>query len=302
MDDGGTADGGADTSATQTFVIIVIPVNDPPVCADGSATTDEDVAVTIRLQASDVDDTVLDYLLVGPPSNGTVTLAGDQATYAPNPNYSGPDSFTFRVADPAGSLSPVCTVRITVRPVGGAPVAVIDISPLADLGPSVPGLNVIASGNGTACVTLDGSQSSSGDDTAPDSLGFVWVVDGVLVAEGAVAEVCLEVGSREITLLVDNGGSIGQSTVVLEVLTAAEATEELVLQVNNSVIERGNKRPFLASLKATIASFDRGNSTSGMNLLGAFQIKVRAQVRKGNPEIAAVWIRIAQEIIDAMKP
>jgi hypothetical protein len=67
------------------------------------------------------------------------------------------------------------------------------------------------------------------------------------------------------------------------------------------VIERGNKRPFLATLKAACAAFDRGSYVAAINnLQKAFQNKVRAQVGKGNPDVAEEWIRIAQEIIDAI--
>ena len=41
-DDGGVENGGQDTSASQTFVITVNPVNDPPSAEDDSATFDED--------------------------------------------------------------------------------------------------------------------------------------------------------------------------------------------------------------------------------------------------------------------
>ena len=90
------------------------------------------------------------------------------------------------------------------------------------------------------------------------------------------------------------------STETVEVITAGEAVDLLVALVNDSSIERKNKRPFIASLKAAGASFDRGNNTSAINQLHAFQNKVRAQIGKTNPAEAAKWIRLAQSIIDAV--
>ena len=52
-DDGGTANGGDDTSAAVTFTITVNAVNDPPTAGDDSATTDEDDAVTVNVVAND---------------------------------------------------------------------------------------------------------------------------------------------------------------------------------------------------------------------------------------------------------
>jgi hypothetical protein len=70
--------------------------------------------------------------------------------------------------------------------------------------------------------------------------------------------------------------------------------------VDASVIERKNKRPFLATLKTAAAAFDRGSNGSALNRLDhAFQNKVRAQISKKNPDVGDLWISIVQEIIAA---
>jgi hypothetical protein len=49
------------------------------------------------------------------PQNGTVSVGTDGSfIYNPVHNYTGPDSFTYKVTDPAG-LSDVATVNITVN-------------------------------------------------------------------------------------------------------------------------------------------------------------------------------------------
>jgi hypothetical protein len=70
--------------------------------------------------------------------------------------------------------------------------------------------------------------------------------------------------------------------------------------VDDSNIERKSKRPFIASLKAAAASFDRGNNTAAINQLHAFQNKVRAQVGPANPAAAAQWIRLVQAIVNTV--
>jgi len=96
--------------------------NEPPVAYGQSVTTDEDTSVSITLSATDVDGDSLTYSIVDIPSNGTVALLDNMATYTPATNYNGADSFTFKAND--GTVdSNTATVSITVTPVNDAPVA-----------------------------------------------------------------------------------------------------------------------------------------------------------------------------------
>jgi hypothetical protein len=54
----------------------------------------------------------------------------------------------------------------------------------------------------------------------------------------------------------------------------------------------------IATLKASAASFERGNPISAINQLEAFQNKVRAQLGRTQPALADQLIRAAQELID----
>ena len=118
-------DGSVD-SAPATFSLTVTPVNDAPVAIPQALTTDEDVALPIILAGTDVDSSALTYAIVTPPANGTLTPQGGDPrvyTYTPALDYSGSDSFTFRLNDGALDSAPA-TVAITVRPINDAPVAV----------------------------------------------------------------------------------------------------------------------------------------------------------------------------------
>ena len=112
-------------SNTASVSITVTPVNDAPVAADQSASTAEDTAKDITLTATDVDSDNLIYIIVDQPTHGSVSLADAVATYTPDLNYNGSDSFTFKAND--GVLdSEIAVVTITVTPVNDAPVAVAD--------------------------------------------------------------------------------------------------------------------------------------------------------------------------------
>jgi len=115
-------------SNVATMMIDVHAVNDAPVANDQSVQTDEDVQVAIALTGSDVENSALTYSIVTPPSNGTLSVItpgpnnSGSVTYTPNPNYYGPDSFTFKAYD-GGLYSLPATVSLTVKPVNDAPVA-----------------------------------------------------------------------------------------------------------------------------------------------------------------------------------
>jgi len=42
---------------------------------------------------------LLAFNVTDDPTSGTVTISGDKATYTPNANYYGSDSFTFEAVD-----------------------------------------------------------------------------------------------------------------------------------------------------------------------------------------------------------
>jgi hypothetical protein len=104
------------------------PSNQPPVANDGTATTREDEVVTITITAFDADSAA-GTVAVTDPQHGTlgpvipVAPFAWQVLYIPDANFSGVDSFTFKVTDDGGLESNVATVSITVIPVNDAPVA-----------------------------------------------------------------------------------------------------------------------------------------------------------------------------------
>lgn len=123
------ANDGATNGNTATVSITIRPVNDAPVAANDSYSTDEDTALngaTVLGNDTDVDGNTLSAILVAGPSHGSLTLNGNGTfVYTPTGNYNGSDSFTYKAKD--GSLdSNTATVNITIRPVNDAPVAVND--------------------------------------------------------------------------------------------------------------------------------------------------------------------------------
>lgn len=101
-------------AAPATVFIAVGARNDAPVCDSGSFTMYEDTELTKPLVARDVDDEDLDFAIEAEPAHGTLTIDADAAmfTYAPDPDYFGPDAFRISAHD--GSTSSV-PARIDVE-------------------------------------------------------------------------------------------------------------------------------------------------------------------------------------------
>ncbi|HWT00723.1 MAG TPA: Ig-like domain-containing protein [Pyrinomonadaceae bacterium] len=116
------ANDGALDSYPATISVTVTPVNDAPTAHNQIVATGEDTARAITLAGSDVDGDGLNSVIVSGPSHGTLSGSGLNLVYTPAANYSGDDSFSFKVNDGSAD-SNVATVRIQVSPVNDAPVA-----------------------------------------------------------------------------------------------------------------------------------------------------------------------------------
>ena len=123
-DNGGVANGGVDTSAAQTFIITVNPVDDFPTASGDTATVAEDAPATVIDVLNNDNDPEGDAIAitnVTQPANGTVVNNGTDITYQPDANYCGTDSFTYEIN--GGSSA---TVSVDVTCADDAPVAVDD--------------------------------------------------------------------------------------------------------------------------------------------------------------------------------
>jgi len=91
--------------------------NTPPTGVNDSATTNQEVAVTIDVLDNDIDPDVGDMLsvsAVAQGASGTVTNNGTNVTYTPSTGFSGSDNFTYTVSDGNGGFD-TATVNVTVN-------------------------------------------------------------------------------------------------------------------------------------------------------------------------------------------
>ena len=86
-------------TVSQTWIVEVSNVNRAPVAQDIQIRTDENVGVDIALIASDEDNDPLTFSIMDQPLHGSVVIEGNIATYTPNEDYAGIDSFTYKAFD-----------------------------------------------------------------------------------------------------------------------------------------------------------------------------------------------------------
>lgn len=154
----------------ETSIEAGINGNNPPATANQFATTDEDVASNIVLDAvSPLLSPTFSYTIVNGPANGVLSGSGPSFTYTPAQDSHGPDSFTFKVNDGSND-SNTSTVNITVNPVNDMPLA--------------NGQAVATNSNTAVAISLTGSDL----ETAPAELVFEVTVSplhGTLSGTGA---------------------------------------------------------------------------------------------------------------------
>lgn len=112
-------DGAGATAQPAMATITVVPgggtTNQAPVCPDMSVFVEKNGSIPLFGRCVDPDG---DPLLYEPPSlppNGSLTFpTGDSAIYTPDPDYVGPDSFTYRARDDHNVFATPGTVSIQV--------------------------------------------------------------------------------------------------------------------------------------------------------------------------------------------
>ena len=91
----------------------VNPFTNHPTADDQNVTLSLNDSLIITLTGSDPDNVSIDFEIVSNPSNGIIELSGGQATYTPNTDFIGFDSFSFKSFN-GTKYSPSAIVNIQV--------------------------------------------------------------------------------------------------------------------------------------------------------------------------------------------
>jgi Bacterial Ig domain len=177
---------------------------------DDSADGQEDGPLTIDVVGNDQvpsGDGPLTVQSVSGAQHGRTTVSDNRVLYQPAPDYHGPDTFTYTVADARGATSSA-TVHVTLAPVDDKPEAVDDAVTITDgaattidvvandrgLGDGVKNVAVVqAPAHGTADVTPEQriTYTPAGGFTGNDTLQYrVTDTDG----ESSTAKLAVTIG------------------------------------------------------------------------------------------------------------
>jgi hypothetical protein len=248
MDDGGTANGGVDTSAPQTFIINVTPVNDEPSFAAGpDQVVDEDAGAQVvspwatAISAGPPDESGQSLTFnIGNDNNALFTVqpavsATGVLSYTTAPNANGVANVTLNLMDNGGTAnggddsSPDQAFTITVNAVNDAPVN------------TVPGAQ---------SVNEDGLLAFSGP--ALISVADIDIAAGNLTLDLSVNDGTLDVTAAGAAVVNNNG-------------TAAVQIDGTIADVNATLASLGYSpaMDFNGADTLSVSSDDNGNSGSG---------------------------------------
>ena len=105
-----------------TVLISISPSDDNPNSKDMNVILDEDIITDIQLDIDEYDGDQISVSIIDQPQNGSLALSGSIATYTPNENYFGSDSFTYEAVDSNEKrIQNVATVTLTINPINDPP-------------------------------------------------------------------------------------------------------------------------------------------------------------------------------------
>jgi hypothetical protein len=279
---------GSNNSNTSTVSITINPVNDVPVAASQSVTTNSNTAVSITLAGTDVETAPAELIfeITAAPSHGTLSGSGAGLSYTPVLNYSGPDSFKFTVRDTGdGSAGPATSAEATVSITVNDTVAPTITAPA--------NVTVNTGAGATTCGTVV-NDAALGNATAADNSGSVNVVRSGVPAGNVFA-----VGTTTVTYTAtDNAGNSAQATQTVTVIdnTAPAITAPAPVTVNAGLIATAPVPNFVAS---TIATDNCGSVTLSQSPLagttvglGTHVITITATDSAGNTSTATTTFTV----------
>ena len=170
QDDGGGTN--LDTVA-RTLTVNVISVNDAPIGANNTVTTNEDTAVSVVLSGADPDGDTITTMVVTQPQRGTLTGNPPNLTYTPNKDVNGTDSFSYKTND--GKLdSPLAIVTINITPVNDAPVLNVPGAQTVNEGQTLTFTLTATDVDAGQTITFSSSNLPQGATLNPATGAFSW--------------------------------------------------------------------------------------------------------------------------------
>ena len=240
-----TDDGEGALTATQTFTIVVTPVNDAPTITSTAVTeATEDVAYTYEITTEDIDGDLVTVSATGLPS--WLTLTDNTLSGTPTEGEIGSEITITATDDGEGALTATQIFTIVVTPVNDAPVAVADTATVLE-DAATTSIDVLANdtseeegtliltlvstpGTGTVSISLDGvsvDYTPSADFNGTEVITYT-VSDGTDTATGTLTVTVTPVNDAPV--------AVADTATVLE----DAATTSIDVIANDTDVDLGN--------------------------------------------------------------
>ena len=263
---------GNDNFDDAILTITVTGANDAPIISALTITTNEDIATSGQLVASDLDASdTLTFSVDGTPANGSVIVnAGGSFTYTPNANFNGTDSFDVVIDDGNGGTDTE-TVTVTVNAENDAPTLVDaplgfgvfeDVLSPIDLSDIVVG---DVDSNVTLTLSVDqGTLSANGGG----------VIGGVTVVEVNATTVTVFGAPEDVTTFLDGTSAISYqgplnlagNNVATLTYSLSDGVAPAVTDTSNITLIAVNDDPTQTGLPADVSVTE--NTESNVDLSG----------------------------------
>jgi hypothetical protein len=111
----------------------------------------------------------------------------------------------------------------------------------------------------------------------------------------------LPLGVHRFLLRVSDGQDFATDAITVRVITASEATRNLIESLKQADLPVSRERSLLALLRGAIVSFDRGHMRTGAGQILVFErLVLHREGRPLDPRTARALVREAQKIVDAV--
>ena len=253
----------SDPSNQISYTVPGTQVNAVPVATSNSTSTSEDQSRSITLAGTDSDGDPLTFSIVTSPGNGTLTGTVPNVTYRPNTNFSGSDSFTFRVND-GRTNSATATISITVNAVNDSPTlnALSTLNITEDSAIQTVNLSGIGSGAANEIQTLTLSATSSNPSLVPNPT--VTYTSPNSTGSLAFRPATNTTGTVMITVTINDGQSQSNTTSrTFNVVVSAANDAPTISDIANRTVAESTATPALAF---TIS--DQETAAASLTLIG----------------------------------
>jgi hypothetical protein len=243
----------------------------PPVANPQALTVNAGVPQNITLTGSDPNGLALSYVLLSSPAHGTLTGNSPNLVYSPNPpNYTGPDSFDFKVNNGVLDSLPA-TVSINV--ISGPPSIIGQPTDQTVLVGAQASFTVTATGSiplsyqwfdASGTMLVDGN-TTSGGATISGALTSTLTLTGVQAGDS---------GNNYYVTVSNPAGSVDSSRANLFAVNPVPAV--ILSQPRPQVVKAGGNATFTVSIApsappTTFQWYKNGNTVNGQNSSLALQ-------------------------------